>query len=344
MHEFKHEVSMTAPCLASSAYHPFESPEEFILRCTDEIWAARGIGRIRQYYAPTLSVHTPYGSKRVAVESVMEMTLRRISSYPQLGASGIGEDVICETRSANSFISSHRIYNSTAQLGFSVYGPPNGKTWSARAMAHCLVEDGRIVEEWLLRDEGGVVEDLGLNPDTVAESLVADSEAAVFTQPVPTPLHAGVSGTRPDTDPASEMVLALFEDVWNGRNFDLVSRYVSSQVCCETVKGRRAHRYDGYQIEIINLLAAFPDATLKVIDIAVNTSPTAGTRVAAVWVLTGTYSGNPVYGPVTNSPVRIMGISHFEVVNGRVHREWRGYDEIAVRAQIIQARRAAAVD
>ncbi|MFM0591820.1 nuclear transport factor 2 family protein [Paraburkholderia dilworthii] len=333
---------MNLPSLESSAYRPFESPEEFILGCTDEIWTARGIGRIRQYYAPELLIHTPYGSKRVGVESVMEMTLRRISSYPRLGANGIGEEVICEPRGATRFISSHRVYNSTAQLGFSAYGPPSGKTWSARAMAHCLVDNGVIVEEWLLRDEGGVIADLGLDPDEAARALLVEHDSAVFTQPVAAPLQAGVSGQREGHGPECELVAALFDDVWNGRNFDHVHRYVTPQVSCETVKGRRVQRYDGYQMEIIDLLAAFPDASIRLIDVAANTSRTAGVRVAAVWVLTGTYSGNPVFGPVTHSPVSILGISHFELTDGRIRREWRGYDEIAIRAQIIQARRAQA--
>ncbi|HZA91236.1 MAG TPA: ester cyclase, partial [Gemmatimonadales bacterium] len=88
---------------------------------------------------------------------------------------------------------------------------------------------------------------------------------------------------------------------------------------------------------LIDLIAAFPDAKIELRDLAVNDSPDLGLRVAAVWLLRGTYSGVPAYGPVNRAPVALLGASHFELQDGKILREWRVYDEVAAMAQIAAA-------
>ena len=91
-----------------------------------------------------------------------------------------------------------------------------------------------------------------------------------------------------------------------------------------------------YQNELIDLLAAFPDGQVEVRDFSTHASPDLGLRVAAIWLLRGTYSGVPAYGPVNGAPVAILGSSHFEFRRGKIIREWRMFDEIAVIAQILK--------
>ncbi len=67
-----------------------------------------------------------------------------------------------------------------------------------------------------------------------------------------------------------------------------------------------------------------------------------GLRVAVIWLLRGTYCGVPTYGPITRTPVHVLGASHFELgEDGRVLREFRVVDELAILTQIVAARRAA---
>ena len=60
----------------------------------------------------------------------------------------------------------------------------------------------------------------------------------------------------------------------------------------------------------------------------------AGLRVAVLWTMHGTYRGTPTFGPLTGKPVTVMGVSQFLVQDGRIVKEVRVYDEIALRAQI----------
>ena len=74
--------------------------------------------------------------------------------------------------------------------------------------------------------------------------------------------------------------MGLFEEVWNRRRFDLVARYVSDRIVCHGVRMKRVQNITPYQMEIINLLATFPDAKVEVRDIVVNESAELGTRIA----------------------------------------------------------------
>jgi hypothetical protein len=57
-----------------------------------------------------------------------------------------------------------------------------------------------------------------------------------------------------------------------------------------------------------------------------------------------TYRGNAPFGPLTHQPVDVMGISQFLVQGGRIVREIRVYDQLALRAQINHTRGDGSVD
>lgn len=338
--------------MAPAAYAPYVSPRDYILSWTDELWIDKGIGRLAEHYSQDIKVHTAYG-ETYGFAPVIGNSVQKMSAFPN-GGGGSGEDVIWESRGATGFISSHRVLKTGTHLGFWNYGPPTGKQWISRTIAHCTVQDNLIVEEWLVRDEYAVLQSLGIDPEQVAadlagvspvtgERMTVSSASGAFAGTVPNPARIGVSGERPPRfDAECEHIIAMFRDVWNARRFDLVGRYCDRKVVCHSVRMRRVQGHDHYQQEIIDLLAAFPDGQIEIRDLVVNGSEELGLRVACIWVMHATYSGVPLYGPPTRTPVKILGASHYEMKNGKVLREWRIYDEIAVLAQIIGARTAGA--
>ncbi len=330
--------------LKPEAYAPYRSPRDYILSWTDVIWIDRAIGRLADHYDTQLDVYTAYG-ETYDFDSVISNSVQKFAAFPD-GGGGHGEDVVWEQRGDMGFISSHRVLKTGTHTGYWTYGAPTGRNFVSRTVAHCLVQDGKIAAEWLVRDEFAVLETLGLDPYRVAADLaerspvtggrlVAAPEAGAFAGLIQDPYSVGITGPRPPRHRAEcELVTRLFEDVWNRRRFDLVTRYVSERIVCHTVRMKRVQNVTPYQIEIINLLATFPDARVEIRDIVVTQSDELGTRVAVIWVLRGTYCGVPTYGPPTDTRVHILGASHFELHEGRVLREWRIYDEVAIIAQI----------
>ncbi|TCP45087.1 putative ester cyclase [Tamaricihabitans halophyticus] len=318
------------------AYAPYRDPEEFIVEWTDRIWVSRGIGLIRENYAPDAIVHGAYGTSH-GVEPVIRGTLMKIAAYP--GRIGQAEDVVWEARGTDAFLSSHRIYSTGTHTGMSGYGPPTHRSFTSRAIANCLYRRGVMVEEWVVRDEYAIVEQLGLDPFAVAREL-AFSDWDAPHPPVSDVLSSGDSGARPDLHRAEcEQVLGLVDTVWNQRLLHQVTEFVARDVTCHISRERTVTRPDGYQLGLLDLLSPMPDAQFEVRDIVAHDSPAhGGVRVGVVWWLTGTYSGAPTYGPSTGSPVRILGSSQFLFRDGRIVREWRVYDELSILAQVSKQR------
>ena len=134
----------------------------------------------------------------------------------------------------------------------------------------------------------------------------------------------------------------MFAEVWNQRVFNRVTAYADRQIVCNSTRLRRVQWIDPYQIDLIDLLASFPDFNVEVRDIAVLDGPEIGLRVAVLWLMRGTYCGMPTYGPITRTPVNVLGCSHFELRDGKILREFRIIDEIAILAQIHAGRVATA--
>ncbi len=333
-----------------ATYAPYRDPRDYILSWTDEIWIDLGLGRLGEHYAQDIKVHTAYG-ETYDFDHVLTNSVQKMSAFPN-GGGGSGEDVIWEQRGQAGFISSHRVFKTGTHTGYWIYGPPTGKDWVSRTIAHCTIQGGKIVEEWLVRDEWAVLKSLGLDPVVIATDLAKASpvtgeqvdiaSSAAFAGSYENPTLEGISGLRPDRYVTEcEMIRAMFDEVWNRRLFNRVPEYCDPKVVCHTTRMHRAQTIPGYQQGVIDFLAMFPDGRIELRDLVVNESPDLGLRIAAIWVLHGTYSGVPFYGPPTHTPVKVLGASHYEVRGGKILREWRIYDEIAVLTQIMQARLAA---
>ena len=330
--------------LDPSSYAPYDDPRDYITSWTDKIWVSRGLGHLRDHYAPGVQVHTAYG-ETYGFDHVMRNSIQRMSAFHNRG--GGHDDVVWEARGPNGFVSSHRVLNNATHNGYWTYGPPTGRQWVNRGTAHCLVQGAKVVEEWVMRDEFAVLQDLGLDPFAIAGQLAARSpvlgqaiganDAGAFAGRITDPVRRGISGERPPRfDAECGAIAEMFERVWNGRYMDEVSRTFADAVVGQSVRLRRAMGIAPYQNELIDLLAAFPDGQVEVRDFVAHQSADLGLRVAAIWLLRGTYSGVPAYGPVNGAPVAVLGSSHFEFRRGKVIREWRMYDEIAITAQILR--------
>lgn len=334
--------------LRPEAYAPYRNPRDFILSWTDVIWIDRALGRLDEHYAPDVKVHTAYG-ETYDYDHVILNSVQKMSAFPN-GGGGAGEDVIWEERGPMGFISSHRVLKTGTNSGYWTYGAPTGRNWISRTIAHCVVQDGKVVEEWLVRDEFAVLESLGLDPEKIATDLAAASpvtggaiaiadDAGPFAGRYPNPTEEGVSGVRPQRFAAEcDRIRAYYEEVWNQRRFDRASEFCDPKVVSHGVRFKRAQGLYPYVQEVIDLLAVFPDGRVELRDLVVCDSEELGTRIAAIWVLHGTYSGVPLYGPTTGTKVKLLGATHFELKDGKILREWRLYDEIAVLTQIVAAR------
>jgi predicted ester cyclase len=307
------------------AYKPYADPDDFIREVTDLIWVDRAIGYIRENYEPDSIVHGAYGTSTTR-EEVIEGCLMRIAELPD--RIGQADDVVWEARGDDAFLSSHLILTADPTTDF-----------LSRTIANCLYRRGRMVEEWVVRDSLAIALQLGLDPDVVAREKVFRGYVGSFVEPVQADvIAAGDSGPRPDDfRPEVEMVLEFIERVWNDRDLEKVPDFMVRDLTLHTVGYRTFIRPEGYRRSLLSLLRSFPSGRFEVRDIATNFAERyAGLRIAVLWKFAGLYNGFPAYGPTNNAAVEVLGVSQFLVQSGRIVREVRLFDEIALRTQIIR--------
>jgi predicted ester cyclase len=141
------------------------------------------------------------------------------------------------------------------------------------------------------------------------------------------------------------MVLEFVDEVWNERRLNRVTDFMVRDLVLQTVGDTTVIRPDGYQRDLLDLVAPFPDASFAVRDVQTNYAERyAGLRIAVLWQMKGTYRGAPTFGSLTHQPVDLMGVSQFLVQDGRIVREIRVYDQIGLRAQINNTRGDGLVD
>ena len=74
----------------------------------------------------------------------------------------------------STYLSSHRILSTGTHLGDGFYGKATGKKVIYRAIADCLVVNNKIVEEWIIRDEASILNQLGFKVSDFVEQRIND--------------------------------------------------------------------------------------------------------------------------------------------------------------------------
>ena len=88
----------------------------------------------------------------------MSNTRAAIAEFPNEEA--LAEDVIIGDK-PTGFYSSHRVRSVATHLGAGAYGPATNRPVTMLAIADCLCQDNRIVEEWALADQARVPDRAG---------------------------------------------------------------------------------------------------------------------------------------------------------------------------------------
>jgi predicted ester cyclase len=313
---------------------------DYIVRCTHKIWEEGGMGLIYSHYQHNCLVHTPYGAS-TGVEEVLSGSVAVLASLPDRRL--FAEDVIWAGDDQAGFHTSHRIGNLAHNTGHGPYGPPTGRRVAYRGIANCTVKENRIVEEWLVRDEGALVRQLGLDPFAVARRLV-EQGAGRSAEPFGQGETRRVVGQLPPTtmQPAAggafdveDFVRRTLHEIWNWRLFNRITSAYAANFQCWTAGNRSIYGLGDYQAYVMALIAMFPDAHLQIDHLYWQGNDDEGYRVASRWTLQGTHLGAGVYSSPSGKRVDIMGISHFWVQQGVFVREWTVFDEVALLKQVV---------
>lgn len=308
---------------------------DYIFKITHWIWADRSVGQIYDYYDHACLVYTPF-DVTASVEDVVNGTIGMMQSFPDresrfLNVAWSGDD-------REGYYTSHLGVSQMTNVGPSIFGPPTGRRVKIHHVADCLSRDNRIFREWLVRDNGSLVRQLGLDIHEVAKEFAArDARAGrrpwFIGQPersqgqaLPRPLERG-------RDTLEDCIAHTLHDAWNRRRLDVLRGFYAPSVNVHMAGGREITGLDGIVYHFIQMLAAFPDAAFS-LDHYCEVDETDGKIAAVRWSLRGHHRGDGLFGPPSGKPVYVLGISHFRFEGDRVVEEWTLYDELAILRQI----------
>ena len=310
----------------------FTDLPDYILQITREIWEGRGLATLEHYYAPELPMRFPSGIVQ-GNQAVIDGTLATLAEFPDREL--LGEDVIwCGDEDAG-FLSSHRLVTSGTHTGHGVFGPPTGRSFRVRTIADCAAKANVIYDEWLIRDAGGIVRQLGMEPDRFArEQIVREGGAQSATRP----FHPADDITGDYTSSGNDQVIgSQLADILGRimhKDFAVVRAEYDRAVRTEHPGAIGGWSWAFVETQWMRLRAAFPSARFEVHHRIGREDPAMPPRAAVRWSLTGKHDGFGLFGAPTGAEVHVMGITHAEWGPWGLRREFTLFDEVSIWKQI----------
>jgi predicted ester cyclase len=316
---------------------------DYIVRITHRIWEEKEVGYIYDTYQHNCVHHGSVGDTH-GREGVVQATLEWLAAFPERRV--YADDVIWTGNENDGFHTSHHVTAVGYNLGYTRYGPPTGRKVLIRAIANCLAKDNLIFEEWGLRDEVAVLNQMGYDIDMIVTEQ-ARADLAIGKLPMPFGDPERIRGQHaPEPWPArtsagfdiEDFVRGTYHEVWNRRMLNLVAKRYDPSFSCTTNNDTRLQGPAERATSILNLLAMLPDAGVSVDQVYWNGNDETGYKVAVRWTLSGTHMGYGSLGAPSGARVRIMCLSQHYVKNGMFTQEFTLIDEMTLRRQIAAAR------
>ena len=311
----------------------FSDFPDYILGITKEIWENRGLSTLDSYYAEDIIVRSPT-SIVVGNKGVIGATMATLAEFPDRRL--LGEDVIWSGTPEQGMLSSHRILSTATHSGHGIYGEATGKKVIYRVIADCHAIENKINDEWLVRDQGAIVRQLGITPVDYTRSLILaeggpDSCLKSFN---PEDDIKGPYMKRGNSNEWGKKYAAALSDIMNA-DFTSIRQNYDRAVLAELPGGRTAYSYDGIDEFWMGLRASFPNAKFEMHHTIGLDEKMLSPRSAIRWSLSGKHDGLGAFGKPTGADVYIMGISHAEFGPRGIRREFTVFDEVAIWKQIL---------
>lgn len=306
---------------------------DYILGITKEIWEQRNIATLEHYYSSNIPVRSP-GSLVVGNSDVIAATMATLAEFPD--RSLLGEDVIWSGSPEAGMLSSHRICTTATHLGNGAYGPATGKKLKYRVIADCHAKNNQIDDEWLIRDQGAIVSQLGLDPKTYARDLIereGGSEKCVIPFSPKIDVVGPYRGRGNDNEWGQKYADILLRII--NSDFSVIPKTYDRACQLEYPNGKSEVSHNAADTFWMSLRSSFPSAEFSIEHQIGRDDPMMPPRAAIRFSLHGKHDGWGRFGKPTGASVYIMGAAHVEFGPWGLRREFVVFDETAIWKQII---------
>jgi predicted ester cyclase len=298
---------------------------DYILKITEDIWEKKEIEVINETYEKDILIHT--GARKInGVEKVIGGTNDTLSSFPDRKMHG--EAVIWSTDNKGDFYSSHRILSTATNQGSTVYGKPTGKKISFRTIADCKIANNKIYEEWLVRDNLHILQQLGFDPVEMAKKDLTYKE-----NPISICVNLSKEIEGQDVALPEVLVSSLISNVWKNKDFTDIEQYFSEKCTLHAICDQDVHGVHNISEYIQFILKSFKDPIINIDRITSNRKGNS-TEIAARWYIRGRSTKSGIFGIDSAHEVYVPIISHYNIENGKITDEWIVYDGFDALCQL----------
>ena len=308
----------------------FRNLDEYIRVITRRIWEERRIDDIRRYYSDPCVVETP-SSVTSGVADVIAGTKATLAQFPDRRL--LAEDIIQSGDARGGYLSSHRIISTMTHLGEGAFGRPTGRRIHVRTIADCVCKEGRIIHEWLVRDQAAIAHYIGIEPRQLAQRWL-DERGGWTKAAAPAP-PAGYQ-SEVSRQPSAQGYAQAVSDFADRRG--RVALAYDDAVHHIGPGGRTLFGHDEVASFWQQLFAALEVQSFVVEHLALQRGDGRADRVALRWRARTLHAGVGPFGDPTGKPVEVMAINHAELWRGRVLREWVLIDDVALWMQVLAPR------
>ena len=311
----------------------YKSFPDYILKITKQIWEGKDVNSIANFYTEDIPVRSPFGVT-YGNKPVIDATFATLREFPNRQL--LGEDVIWNKDSEDGYHSSHRILSKGTHLGDGSYGKPSGKNIYYRVIADCACRYNQVYDEWIVRDQGAMVRQIGFTPKEFAQKIIENEGGLKNSKKIFTLKSDMKSEYKPNPAPKdsvgvkySNILNTIFT---NDYNFSDYARAASIYWPGNKIGHGREDIEKFWQ----SLKGAFSNFKFSIEHIGYLEEQGKNPKASIRWFLDANHSNKTSdFGEATNKNIFIMGINHAEISDGKVIREWVLFDEVAIWKQIL---------
>lgn len=320
------------------AYGADDDIVDFILGITFEIWEEGGVELIHQYYAANCVVYGLDGVTHSA-QAVVDGTRETLTGFPDRLL--LAENVIWSGSREDGYYSSHRLLSLATNKGPTIYGPPTGVRIRMTNIADCVVEEGQIVEEWLVRDNMTLATQLGAEPVAAARAMVErrSTELSTWIDSEIERVNAIELPDSPDRpvapreDPTG-FAWRVLHSCWRGDRELFDTTHAPYSVLHRSPLRHYSGRGDVYGY-YQNLRHIMGHVHFSIDHVSSQPFAENGIDIAVRWTASGLHEGEVLGVAPTGKPMFILGVTHWRCINDRISAEMTIFDDLAVLSQTL---------
>ena len=306
---------------------------DYILKITEQIWESKDVESIGKFYTKDISVRSPFGVT-YGNKPVIDATYATLKEFPNRQL--LGEDVIWNGNDEIGYHSSHRILSKGTHLGDGFYGKPSGKDIYYRVIADCACKENQVYDEWIVRDQGAMVRQIGYSPKEFAKKII-ESEGGISTASrlfdFETDKSSNYEAETYKKGSKAEKYTEILKNIFN-YNYKFEGYDRAANIFWPGNK--IGHGREVIKEKWNSLKAIFSNIKFTIEHVGFLEEVGQNPRISVRWFLEGTHSNDSMdYDKASNKKIFIMGINHAEFYSNSIIREWVLFDEVAIWKQIL---------